>query len=140
MQGAAPPEWLAQIGALLGVGSLGAILLKLIEKMFARADKGDELAIGLRAEMLRRLTALEKSQAELEKRERAAYERSIALEAENRQLRRRFHQFVQWLSAQPGLPSPPAWLLEAIDGPTADEWRRPMNGDQPPRSDRGPTA
>ena len=110
-----PDGWAGHAAQLAGAVGAGGIALKVLEKMFARADKRDDLEVGLRAEMLRRLAALEKSQAELEKRERAAYERSIALEAENRQLRRRFHQFVQWLAAQPDLPSPPVWLIEQID-------------------------
>lgn len=109
---------------LLGAGGLGAILLKLIERIFARADKGDDVAAGLRGEMVRRLETLEKQVSELEARERATYRKAVELEAENRQLRRRYHALINWITQQPGLPTPPDWLYERVDGPTADEGTR----------------
>lgn len=128
-----PPDgWAGHVAQLATAVGAGGIALKVLEKMFARADKRDDLEVGLRSEMLRRLDSLEKGHAELEKRERAAYERSIALEAENRGLRRRYHQLINWLSAQPGLPDVPVWLREDVPGPTADEaLRRPATGDTP---------
>lgn len=112
------PSWVGQAGALLGVGGLGAILLKLIERMFARADRGDDVAAGLRAEMVRRLESLERSYAALEARERETFTKAVKLEAENVQLRRRYHSLINWMAMQPGLPTPPSWLQERIQGPT----------------------
>lgn len=124
--------WLAQAGALLGVGGLGAIILKLIERIFARVDRGDDVAAGLRAEMVRRIESLERQYSTLERRERESYQKAVQLEAENRALRHRYHGLVNWLSAQPGLPQVPAWLYERIEGPTSgDVDRRPSPGDTP---------
>jgi hypothetical protein len=113
-----PATWATQIGALLGVGGLGAILLKVIERLFARADRTDDLAVGLRAEMVRRLESLERSQSDLERRERETFRKAVRLEAENVQLRRRYHDLINWIAMQPDLPQPPKWLFEVIDGPT----------------------
>ena len=112
-------DWQSSVAQLLGAGTLGAVLLKVIERVFARADRHDDLAVGLRGEMLRRLEALEARHSALEQRERASYERAIRLEAENRQLRNRYHQLINWIARQPGLPTPPGWLYERVEGPTA---------------------
>ncbi|HEX5204805.1 MAG TPA: hypothetical protein VFW27_33215 [Actinoplanes sp.] len=111
-------SWLAQAGALLGVGGLGAILLKVVERVFARADRADDIAAGLRGEMVRRIETLERQYTELEKRERETFRRAVRLESENVQLRRRWHDLMNWMQAQPGLPTPPQWLYERIQGPT----------------------
>ncbi len=116
-----PPDPITSAVQLIGAGGIGAVLLKIVERMFARADKGDDVAAGLRAEMVRRLETLERQYAELESRERASYRMSTELRAENRQLRRRYHDLINWIAAQPGLPTPPKWLYEPVDGPTADE-------------------
>ena len=134
-----PPDWVAQAGALLGVGGLGAILLKLIERIFARADRGDDVAAGLRAEMLRRIETLERQYTQLEKRERESYQKAVRLESEviryrheNIALRNRYHDFIAWVSQQPGLPTPPGWLRERVTGPTEDEaLRQPDPRDTP---------
>lgn len=120
------PGWLAQVGALIGVGGLGAVLLKVIERLFARADRADDLAVGLRAEMIRRLEVLETQQRTLEESERTQYRQVVELRAENRQLRRRYHDLINWIGAQPGLPTPPQWLYEPVDGPTAGSAMPPM--------------
>lgn len=116
--------WVGHGVQLVGAGGVGFLIREVVKRMFDRADRKDDVAAGLRAEMLRRLDALEHQQAELEKRERAAYERSVALEAENRLLRRRYHGLLNWIAQQPGLPNPPAWLYDQVPGPTDDEWRR----------------
>lgn len=121
------PTWLTQVGALLGVGGLGAVLLKVIERLFARADRTDDLAVGLRAEMIRRLESLERQYGSLERRERESYQKAVRLEAENRALRHRHHALLNWIAQQPGLPTPPQWLYERVDGPTAG-----TAGPQPP--------
>lgn len=135
-----PTDPLASAVQLIGAGGLGAVLLKLVERMFARADKGDDVAAGLRAEMVRRLERLEGQLNELEAKERTSFQLAIRLEAENRQLRRRYHRlmnYVQELVATIDLhadrlkipederPKFPVWLIDAVDGPTADEPLKP---------------
>ena len=114
-----PSSWGAQLGALIGVGGLGAIVLKLIERIFARADRGDDIAAGLRAEMVRRIESLERSYTALEVRERETFTKAVKLESENIQLRRRYHALMNWIQSEPSLPQPPRWLLESVDGPTS---------------------
>ncbi len=114
-----PSDPVSSAVQLLGAGGLGAIALKVIERLFARADKGDDVAHGLRSEMVRRLEVLEKQINELEVKERTSYTLATELRAENRQLRRRYHDLVNWIGSQPGLPTPPKWLYESVDGPTA---------------------
>lgn len=109
---------------ILGAGTLGAVLLKVVERWFARADTKDQLAVGLRSELVARLATLETQLKEVETRERDQYRRVVRLENENRQLRRRYHDLIGWMSAQPDLPSPPKWLAEQVDGPTENEQRR----------------
>ncbi|MGE3267163.1 MAG: hypothetical protein AB7P40_00350 [Chloroflexota bacterium] len=117
------PDPLASAAQLIGGAGIGAVLLKVVERMFARADKGDDVAAGLRGEMVRRLETLEKQMGELEAKERSSFQLAIRLEAENRQLRRRYHALLNWIQAEPSLPQPPAWLYEPVEGPTADEGR-----------------
>lgn len=111
------------LAQLLGAGTVGAVALKLVERWFARADTKDALAVGLRSELVARLASLEASLKEIEAREREQYRRVVRLETENRQLRRRYHDLVNWMAAQPGLSQPPPWLQENVDGPTESEDR-----------------
>lgn len=104
---------------ILGAGTVGAVLLKVVERWFARADTRDTLAVGLRAEMVRRLETLERQQTDLEARERETFRKAVRLESENMQLRRRYHDLVGWIATQPGMPTPPSWLYERVEGPTA---------------------
>jgi uncharacterized protein YecE (DUF72 family) len=115
-----PPNWLSQLGALVTAGGGSVVVVKLIEKAFQRADKQDDVAAGLRGELVRRLEVLEKHQAELEAREREWFQRATNLEAENRGLRQRYHALINWLSEQPNLPTPPKWLYQPVEGPTAE--------------------
>jgi hypothetical protein len=124
------PDPVTSLVQLLGAGGLGAIALKVVERIFARADKGDDVAAGLRKEMVTRLETLERQINDLEIRERASFQMSTELRAENRQLRRRYHDLINWIAAQPGLPTPPKWLYEKVDGPTADEGTPKQPGEQ----------
>lgn len=119
------PDPVTSAVQLLGAGGVGALLLKIVEKMFARADKGDDVAAGLRREMVARLETLETNFGDLEKRERETFRKLVQFETENRQLRRRYHALINWIAKQDGLPTPPPWLYEAVDGPTADEGSKP---------------
>lgn len=116
--GADPSTWAGYAAQLLGAGGLGYLLREMVKRLFDRADKGDDIAVGLRAEMVRRIETLERNHAALETRERETFRKAVRLEAENVQLRRRYHDLVNWIAAQPGLPAPPKWLYEHIDGPT----------------------
>jgi hypothetical protein len=117
--------WGGYAAQLLGAGSVGFLLRELVKRWFARKDRQDDIAAGLRGEMLRRIEMLERQYTTLEKRERESYSKAIRLEAENRHLRRRWHELMNWIQSEPSLPQPPRWLFESVDGPTADERPRP---------------
>lgn len=106
------------LAQLLGAGTLGAVLLEIVKRIFARADTRDQLAIGLRTELVNRLATLEHQCAEIEQRERDYYRRVVRLEAENHHLRQRYRDLVLWLQSRPELPTPPPWLTEPVSGPT----------------------
>lgn len=116
--GNVPNEWSGYLAQLLGAGGLGFLLRELVKRWFQRQDRGDDVAAGLRAEMVRRIESLERNYTALETRERETFTRAVRLEAENVQLRRRYHDLIGWIAAQPGLPTPPTWLQERITGPT----------------------
>lgn len=126
-----PTDPLASAVQLIGAGGIGAVLLKIVERMFARADKSDDVAAGLRGEMVRRLERLEGQINDLEASERTSFQLATRLEAENRLLRRRYHALINWIAQQPSLPTPPSWLYEPVDGPTADESSRPGGEPKP---------
>jgi len=113
-----PTTWAGYAAQLLGAGGLGFLLRELVKRGFSRADRRDDVAAGLRAEMVRRIETLERNHSQLETRERDTFRKAVRLEAENVHLRRRYHDLVNWIGAQPGLPTPPKWLYEHIDGPT----------------------
>lgn len=122
MQAAAggdPNTWAGYLAQLLGAGGVGYLIREIVKRWYDRADRADDVAAGLRAEMVRRIEALERNYAELERREREYYQRSVQLEAENRTLRHRWHALMNWLAAQPELPTPPSWLYERVEGPTS---------------------
>jgi hypothetical protein len=121
-----PNEWGGYLAQLLGAGGLGFLLRELVKRWFQRRDRDDDIAAGLRGEMVRRIESLERNYAALEERERQTYVKAVQLEAENRLLRRRWHALMNWIQSEPSLPQPPSWLNERIDGPTQDEsTRRP---------------
>ena len=132
-----PSDPLTTVMQLLGAGGVGALLLRLVDRIFKRADRGDDVAAGLRGEMVRRIESLERNYAALEARERETFLRAVNLEAENRQLRRRWHALLNWLQSEPNLPQPPRWLFENVDGPTAyDTMPQPRQEGQPNAADR----
>lgn len=116
--GGDPGTWAGYAVQLLGAGGLGFLLRELVKRWFQREDRRDDVAAGLRAEMVRRIESLEKNYAGLETRERETFQKAVRLEAENGQLRRRYHDLINWIAAQPGLPTPPKWLYERVEGPT----------------------
>lgn len=116
--GGDPTTWAGYAAQLLGAGGLGFLLRELVKRWFARQDRSDDVAAGLRAEMVRRIESLERNHSALETRERETFRRAVKLESENVQLRRRYHDLINWISAQPDLPTPPKWLYERVEGPT----------------------
>lgn len=110
--------WVGYAAQLLGAGGLGFLLRELLKRGFQHAERRDDVAAGLRAEMVRRIESLEKNYTALEGRERETFRKAVKLEAENIQLRRRYHDLVNWIATQPGLPTPPKWLYERVEGPT----------------------
>ena len=129
--GVDPSTWASYAAQLLGAGGLGFLLRELVKRWFQRADRRDDVAAGLRAEMVRRIESLEKNHTALETRERETFRKAVRLEAENVQLRRRYHDLVNWIAAQPGLPTPPKWLYERVDGPTSGAAGPPPVDPQP---------
>lgn len=116
--GGDPTTWAGYAAQLLGAGGLGFLLREVVKRGFDRIKDRDDVAAGLRAEMVRRIESLEKNYAGLETRERETFRRAVKLEAENVQLRRRYHDLINWIAAQPNLPTPPSWLYERVEGPT----------------------
>ena len=137
MQGADgtdPTTWAGYAAQLVGAGGLGYLLRELVKRWFQRRDHDDIVAAGLRAEMVRRLEALEKNYAALEERERLTFTKAVKLEAENVQLRRRYHRLINYVQEVVGVidlhaerlgippaerPHIPRWITEGVDGPTA---------------------
>ena len=116
--GTDPSTWAGYAAQLLGAGALGVLLRELVKRIFDRADKGDDVAAGLRGEMVRRIESLERNYSRLEISERETFRRAVKLEGENRQLRERWHALMNWFAQHPELPQPPPWLNERISGPT----------------------
>lgn len=132
-------DFWTSLGQLLGAGTVGAILLKVVERLFARADKQDDLAVGLRSEMVARLAKLEARTDELDARLEASrrdnqrlFEENSRLRSENGQLRQRYHGLMNLLQRlvdrdavyreKLGLPPEaidiPSWAYQRIPGPT----------------------
>lgn len=133
--GTDPSTWAGYAAQLLGAGGLGFLLRELVKRLFDRADKGDDLEVGLRTSILGRLSAVEEAYrvqgVELE----AMRVKNTALEvrlarAETREqwTRNRYHRLAGWLQTVPDMPSPPAWIFEDI--PREDE---EPTAPQPPR-------
>ena len=131
-------NWSAII-QLFGAGTLGAVLLKVVERVFMRADKKDDLATGLRIEMVDRIKKLENRTDTLESRLDTArrenqrlFAENAELRSENTGLRNRYHgvlQVVQQLVDRDtiyreklGLPAEvvdiPTWVYQRLPGPT----------------------
>jgi hypothetical protein len=110
---------------LLGAGGVGILLREVVKQIFARASQQDENRRTTRADQATQIATLVARVDVLDARVEAERQRSnqlfaanAELRAENIGLRQRYHRLLSWLSAQPGLPSPPSWLYETVDGPT----------------------
>ena len=124
---------------ILASGGVMAIALRIVERMFARADKRDDVATGLRTDMMRRLEEQNNELEQIRLDRDSLYRRGVLLESENLRLRGRYHDFMNWWSSQPNMPPAPPWLYEPVPGPT--EKRRPplvKETSDDPRPEKGP--
>jgi hypothetical protein len=138
------PGWLQQIGGVVGAGGGLAIALKFIDRAFGRADKRDDLEVGLRTSILERLAAVEKAYREQGEELEAMRLKNTALEvrlarAETREqwTRNRYHRLAGWLQTETGIPSPPAWIFEDIPR-EAEEAPEPPAPARRPRHQKPP--
>lgn len=128
---------LGDLVKLLAGGGAMAVALRIVERIFARADKRDDVATGLRAEMIRRLEAYEKEHKELRAERDQYYRSSIQYEteskqyeAENLRLRERYHEIRNWIQLHPQL-DPPTWLFERVGGPTEGKQAKGLPREHP---------
>ncbi len=121
-----PSTWGDYAVKLLGAGGVAMLIREVIKQTFARAGQNDENRRLTRADQAAQIATLiarvdvldERIEAERQRSNRLFAE-NAELKAENIGLRERYHRLLNWLSVQPGLPTPPAWLYERLDGPTA---------------------
>lgn len=120
-----PTGWGQYVVQLLGAGGVGFLLRELVKQAFRRAQENDDNQTVKRGELREQVAALTSRVDVLTERLDRANERTnklitenAELKAENRSLRQRWHALMNWLSVQPELPTPPAWLYERVQGPT----------------------
>lgn len=131
-----PPSWGGYVVQLVGAGGIGLLLRELVKQTFARANKQDDHAVIARgdlrqqvADLIVRVDTLDARVEAERQRANRLFEENAELKAENRGLRDRYHRFLNWVSVQPGLPTPPPWLYEPVSGPTArDAMPKPPEG------------
>jgi hypothetical protein len=133
---------IGQIGALLTALGAGALLARIVDGVFGRANKKDDLAVGLRSEMVSRLADQERRLNEMDEKLEASRQQNntliaqnARLEAENEALRERYHglrnimqilldrdrTYRERLGLPPDEIDLPAWLYQRVPGPTARE-------------------
>lgn len=138
-------HWAGQIGSLIGAGGVGMIVLEIIKRAYARADKKSDDEAGARRELrenmledIKRLSdRVDKLEAEVEvsrEREVKLTVTNAELSSENVRLRNRYHQLLDYLqilipqldlyAEQLGVPDEkrpklPSWIHQNIDGPTS---------------------
>lgn len=115
------PGWLQQLGTLVGAGGGSVVVLKVIERAFARDDRqaADRTTISseLRQDIRDLKTEVKALQEERETMQATIAELSMRLaRAEIREgwSRNRYHRLANWMQSEPGIPSPPAWIFEDI--------------------------
>jgi ABC-type phosphate transport system auxiliary subunit len=125
-----PSSWVDHAVQLLGAGGVALLLREIVKQIFARANKQDDNAGVLRADLRQqvsdlvlRVDTLTRRLDEAQARENRLFEENAELKAENRGLRDRYHRLINWIAQQPGLPTPPPWLYESTPGPTVRESR-----------------
>lgn len=140
------PSWVAQGGSLLGAGAVGAIILRLIDKTFGRAQQQDSNRAQLRGELREQIATLTARVDVLTERLDSAREannvlvvQNARLEAENEALRERYHailnlvqvligrdsQYREKLGLPPDDLNIPDWMYQRVPGPTAGRVQHP---------------
>jgi hypothetical protein len=113
---------------LVGAGGIGLLLREIVKQIFARANKGDDNAVLVRADLRQQVAALITRVDTLDARVEAERQRAnllfaenAELKAENRGLRDRYHRLLSWLQGIESLPALPPYLTGSVEGPTARE-------------------
>lgn len=135
------PGWLQQLGALVGAGGGSVVVLKIVEKVFARDDRQATDRASISSELRQDIRELKAETHELRgDRDRLAEQCAECraqvreLRAENQGLRDRYHEFrafaqllvstIEVYHRQLGLPESelpdiPEWVYRPVPGPTA---------------------
>lgn len=145
------PGWAAQLGGLIGAGGLSVIVVKLVEKVFARDDRQAADRASVSSELRQDIRELKADVERLEERldasrerERALFEQCAQLRAENTALRGRYHELRSVMQIvvstnelyhrqlglpEHDLPKLPDWVYQPVEGPTArDAAPKPPEG------------
>lgn len=134
------PEWASQLGALVTAGGGSVIVVKLIERAFARDDREAADRASVSSELRQDIRDLKADLERLEKRldssrerENGLFQRCTRLEAENTALRGRYHELRNVMQVmvstnelyhrqlglpESALPKLPDWVYQPVDGPT----------------------
>ena len=117
------PEGLRQVGALIGAGGLSMLLLKVIERVFARDDREANDRAAITSELRQDIRELRSLLAQMEERLNEEREHGVVLRARlaraeirEQWVRNRYHRLVGWIQSEPSLPQPPSYLFEDIPG------------------------
>lgn len=135
------PGWAQQLGTLLGAGGVSVVVLKVIEKVFARDDRQAVDRVAVTTELRGDIRDLKADVQRLEgllETERGRVNDLISeraeLRAENRALRGRYHELRNVMGIVIGtnelyhrqlglperdLPKLPDWVYQPVEGPTA---------------------
>lgn len=147
------PGWAQQLGTLIGAGGGSVIVLKVVERFFARDDRQATDRVAVTTELrqdIRDLKAdVQRFEALLET-ERGRVNELISeraeLRAENRGLRGRYHELRDVLQIvvstnelyhrqlglpERDLPKLPTWVYSPVEGPTARQARPKPPESQP---------
>lgn len=129
----AMPGWLQQVSGLIGAGGLSVIVLKVVERVFARDDRQAADRVSISSELRQEVRELRADVERQAERNNELVAMNAELRGENLALRSRYHQVlnvVGVLAARDatyrdrlGLPPDeinlPAWIYQPVEGPTA---------------------
>lgn len=123
-----PSTWGDYAVKLLGAGGVAMLLREVVKQIFVRASQNDENRRITRADqaaqianLIARVDVLDARVDAERKRANELFAVNAELRAENTGLRTRYHNLINWIAQQPGLPDPPSWLYERVEGPTMRE-------------------
>jgi hypothetical protein len=121
-----PSGWFDNIPQIITAIGGGVVIREVVRQIFARANKQDDNAVIARtdlrqqvADLIARVDAMQVRLDATNERANALFAENAELRAENRGLRQRYHALMNWLAEQENLPTPPPWLYQPIEGPTA---------------------